>query len=123
VDRPRGLEGKRRHLVAQRGELLDQLAGQQIAAGRRDLPDLDEGGAEPVAERHVGPGEGAQEPAAPVRAEAPGLAQQHGERDRAGPHELGQAHRDVKGVTCAAGHRPRRLAAEPGGQALLEASG
>ena len=44
------VETERRHLVAQPRELVDERAGQEVAARRRDLPDLDERRAEPRAD-------------------------------------------------------------------------
>jgi hypothetical protein len=47
-DAPHLGERERRHAVAQGREFVDQTLGQQVAARRRDLPDLDEGRAEPA---------------------------------------------------------------------------
>jgi hypothetical protein len=100
----RVLEGKRRHLVAQGCELLDQLARQQVAAGRGDLADLDEGRAEAMAQRHVRASGRAHEAAAPLAAQPPRLRDPHRERDRARPQELAYADQDAKQVAPAAVH-------------------
>src|SRR5690606_4282042 len=67
-------EGEGRHLVAQARQLLDHRRRQQVAARREDLAHLDEGRAEPLAERDVRAREGAQPAPAAPPAHPPRLA-------------------------------------------------
>jgi hypothetical protein len=95
-----GVEAKGRHLVAQARELAEERVGQEVAARRGDLPDLDEGRPEPCAKAlERAPRSG--EPAVAVARGAQRARREERRRLRAGGGELRGAQRHAGGVAQA----------------------